>query len=82
MRRVSRGVSNDANNNVVPDECECPADFDSDGAVGPFDLAVLLSNWGPCPDTCPPVCMADLSGDCITGAFDLAILLGSWGPCE
>ena len=23
-----------------------PADFDGDGVVGPFDLAVLLGNWG------------------------------------
>ncbi len=33
-----------------PDPCSlpCPEDLDGDGAVGPFDLAVLLGAWGPC----------------------------------
>ena len=26
----------------------CPADFDGDDAVGPFDLALLLGAWGEC----------------------------------
>ncbi len=65
-------------------ECENPADFNGDGSVGPFDLAILLGAWGPCPKPCtpgPPVqtCVADLSGDCIVGPFDLATLLGNWG---
>ncbi len=62
-----------------------PADLDANGMVGPFDLALLLGNWGPCPDPCTPgdpaqTCPADLNGDCQVEAFDLAILLGSWGP--
>lgn len=28
----------------------CPADFDGDGMVGPFDLAQLLGAWGPCEE--------------------------------
>ncbi|MCZ6654700.1 MAG: FG-GAP repeat protein [Planctomycetota bacterium] len=64
--------------NGIPYACEdCPADLDGNGDVGPFDLALLLGVWGPCPAVCPE----DLSGDCEVGAFDLAILLGSWGPC-
>ncbi len=64
----------------------CPADFDGSGAVGAFDLAVLLGAWGPCPGKCTPgdpdeTCQADLSGDCDVGPFDLAVLLGAWGPC-
>ena len=64
----------------------CPADFDSDGTVGAFDLAVLLGVWGPCPDSCEPgdsagTCAADLDGDCVVEAFDLALLLGGWGEC-
>jgi plastocyanin len=55
----------------------CPADFDGDEEVGPFDLALLLGSWGPCPG-----CPADLDGDEEVGPFDLALLLGSWGPCE
>ncbi len=63
-----------------------PADLDADGTVGPFDLALLLGNWGPCPKPCMPgdpadTCPADLDGDCVVEAFDLAILLGAWGAC-
>ncbi len=68
------------------DEC-CLPDFDNDGAVGPFDLAVLLGSWGPCPEPCAAgdpaeTCPADLSGDCTVGPLDLAQLLGAWGECE
>ncbi len=52
-------------------------DLDGDGAVGPFDLAILLGSWGPCAD-CDD-CPADLDGDCAVGPADLAILLGNWG---
>ncbi|MCH8965287.1 MAG: right-handed parallel beta-helix repeat-containing protein, partial [Planctomycetes bacterium] len=55
----------------------CPADFDGNGAVGPFDLAILLGNWGPNPNH-----PADLNDDDIIDAPDLALLLGAWGPCE
>ncbi len=55
----------------------CPADFDDNGAVGPFDLAILLGNWGPNPNH-----PADLNNDDIIDAADLALLLGAWGPCE
>ncbi|MCZ6653398.1 MAG: hypothetical protein O7D91_10285 [Planctomycetota bacterium] len=57
----------------------CPWDFDGDGAVGPFDLALLLGTWGPCAD--PDNCPADLDGNGEVGPFDLALLLGNWGPC-
>ncbi|MCH8992355.1 MAG: VCBS repeat-containing protein, partial [Acidobacteria bacterium] len=55
----------------------CPADLDGNGEVGPFDLALLLGNWGPCDGDCP----ADLDDSGAVGAFDLALLLGAWGPC-
>lgn len=55
---------------------QCPADLDGDGAVGPFDLAVLLGAWGA-GDGNP----ADLNEDGDVGPEDLAILLGNWGPC-
>ncbi len=55
----------------------CPADLNGDGSVGPFDLAMLLGDWGPCPS-----CPADLDGDGAVGPFDLALLLGDWGPCQ
>ncbi len=54
----------------------CPIDLDGNGAVGAFDLAILLGNWGPNPGHA-----ADLNGDGTVDAADLAILLGNWGPC-
>ncbi len=61
----------------------CLGDFDSDGHIGAFDLAVLLGAWGSCPEP-PALCLPDLegSGDGIVGAGDLAVLLGNWGPCD
>ena len=55
----------------------CPADFDGNGAVGPFDLAILLGNWGP-----NPAHPADLNADGTVGPADLALLLGAWGVCQ
>ncbi len=71
---------------VVIVQSTCFADFDHDGQVGAFDLAVLLGAWGPCPDPCVPeepsdTCPADLDQYCNVGPFDLALLLGAWGPC-
>lgn len=79
---IENEESNDNNSNGIPDECECPADFDFDGTIGAFDLAVLLGSWGPCPEP-PADCPADIhgEGDGIVQADDLAALLGSWGPC-
>ena len=56
----------------------CP-DFDGDGMVGAFDLAIVLGGWGACEDSC---CPTDFDENGQTAAFDLAILLGAWGPCE
>lgn len=61
----------------------CPADFNGDLVVGPFDLATLLGAWGLCPEPCETeTCEADFNGDCEVGPFDLATLLGAWGPCQ
>ena len=75
---IDSGASEDANGNGIPDECEsdCPEDFNGDGTVGAFDLAIVLGNWGPNPGH-----PADLNGDGDVGAFDLALLLGAWGAC-
>ena len=55
----------------------CAEDMDGDGEIGPFDLAVVLGNWGFNPGH-----QADLDHDGTVGPFDLALLLGAWGPCE
>ena len=73
-------VSLDCNEDGVPDECVCPADFDCDGTVGASDLAQLLGRWGLCDD-CND-CPADFTGDCRVLAADLAVLLDAWGPCS
>jgi hypothetical protein len=52
------------------------ADFNSDGHVGPADLAQLLATWGQCAR---PPCPTDLTGDGQIGPADLAQLLSSWG---
>lgn len=47
-------------------------DLNGDGTVGPADLAILLSAWGPKGGD------ADLDGDGSVGASDLARLLAAW----
>ncbi len=74
---IDNGDSMDNDGNGIPDECECPADFDGSGDVSAADLAELLSNWGPCVG-----CPADFDGDGVVNAADLAELLAAWGPCE
>ncbi len=54
-----------------------PMDLDSDGVVGPGDLAILLAAWGDCPGQ--PPCFADLDGNGDVGPGDLALLLSNWG---
>ena len=57
----------------------CWGDLNSDGSIGPADLAELLAQWGACA-TCP--CSADLTLDNTIGPADLADLLASWGACS
>ncbi len=61
----------------------CSADVNGDGVVDAADLAILLGEWGPCPEL-PALCPADIhgDGDGDVDAADLATLLGNWGPCE
>lgn len=91
-RVFGKGKQNDitgdisATATVVIVQGTCFADFDHNGQVDAFDLAVLLGNWGPCQEPCVPgkpseTCPADLDPNCNVSAFDLALLLGAWGPC-
>jgi subtilisin family serine protease len=70
---ILEGISNDENNDGVPDECQCPTDFDDDGDVDTADLLFLLGAWGT------PA--GDVDGDGDTDTSDLLALLGAWGPC-
>ena len=58
--------------------CSVPGDLDGDGIVGIIDFLMLLAEWGPCPDPCPPSCAADLDGDCSVGITDFLLLLANW----
>lgn len=54
----------------------CFADLNSDFAVGPADLAIVLSNWGAIGTR------GDANLDGLVDAFDLAAVLTQWGPCD
>ncbi len=53
-------------------------DINCDSTVGIADFLILLADWGPCPDPCPPFCPADLDGDCNVGITDFLLLLANW----
>ncbi|MBL9148784.1 MAG: hypothetical protein JNM94_08845 [Phycisphaerae bacterium] len=71
---VTSGGSEDVNNNLVPDECECIGDLDDNGVVDGADLALVLGNWGN-----PGI--GDVNNDGTTDGADLGLVLGAWGSC-
>ena len=75
LRDIALGVSQDANNDGVPDDCgSCPADPSGDHLVNGVDLAIILSGWaGPG--------QSDLDHSGVTDGIDLAIVLSGWGAC-
>ncbi|UCD74169.1 MAG: FG-GAP repeat protein [Phycisphaerales bacterium] len=83
---IADGVSDDANDNGIPDECECPADLNADDEVNLDDLFVVLDHWGVCDD--PANCPWDLAGpgagppDGKVNLDDLFAVLAAWGPCS
>jgi hypothetical protein len=64
-----------------PTPLSCPADIDGSGQVDAADLAVVLDQWGTCPDPCPPSCPGDVDGNCLVNVDDLVDVLLAWGPC-
>ncbi len=73
---LDAGLSQDADGNRVPDECDCPWDLDGSGLVSFTDFLGLLANWGTWPGG-PP----DFDGDGVVGIVDFLHLLQHWGPC-
>ena len=68
-------MSQDANNDGVPDECSaCAADASGDHIVNGVDLAIILAGWGG-PGA------SDLDHNGATDGIDLAIVLAGWGAC-
>ncbi|MCP4759528.1 MAG: hypothetical protein GY876_08740 [Planctomycetes bacterium] len=43
---IAEGTHTDANENGIPDVCECVADHTGDGVVGVDDLLYVTANWG------------------------------------
>ncbi len=67
----------DADQTGILDECEACGDLDGNGEVGPGDLAILLSAWGPQSNH-----PADFNDDGLIDAADLANFLAHWGLCD
>ena len=61
------------------DAATCAGDLDGDGTIGITDFLLLLADWGPCAQPCPPSCAGDLDGDCNVGIIDFLMLLANWG---
>ena len=53
-------------------------DLNDDGIVGINDFLILLAEWGPCADPCPPFCLGDIDENCDVGISDLLLLLANW----
>ena len=73
---IAEGVSDDLNENGIPDECECPGDVNSDNKVNIDDLFAVLGAWGTCDD-----CPEDVNDDGVVNIDDIFAVLGAWGPC-
>lgn len=72
---ILNGVSEDANNDTTPDECDCPADLDHSGAVDLPDLAILLSHFGGPGGPA----QGDMDHDGDVDLTDLSLLLAQYG---
>jgi hypothetical protein len=57
----------------------CVGDLNRDGAIGPQDLAILLSYWCAAQNCSSASAIADLNVDGAVGAQDLSIFLANWG---
>lgn len=58
----------------APSACDCPEDFNNDGAINIADLLFLLAETG-----CSGSCTADLNGDDTVNSADLTSFLGIFG---
>jgi hypothetical protein len=68
----------------IPGGLVCAADIapaGGDGQVNVQDLLSVITNWGACPNPCPPNCAADINADCNVNVVDLLAVITAWGPC-
>ena len=73
---LAKGWVSDSNANGRIDTCDQAAgDLDLNGIVDPADLALLLLDFGPCPE-----CPTDFDANDVVDTADLALLLLNFGP--
>jgi hypothetical protein len=72
-------VSEDLNENGVPDECEggLPGDANGDGSVDSDDLVAVVLAWGACPVP-PGACPGDVDHDGDVDVDDLIMVVLNW----
>ena len=70
----------DANDDGIPDACQCLADVDGNHAIDGADLGLMLSQWGPTQPT-GIWFRCDLNADGRVDGADLGVLLSGWGAC-
>ena len=69
----------DLNRDLIPDDCQCNADFTGDGKVAVHDLLALIAVWSV--NSKPVPIYADLNRDHVVDIADLLLLIGAWGDC-
>jgi Regulator of chromosome condensation (RCC1) repeat len=78
LEEILLGSVVDADDNNIPDSCECDGDVVSTGTIDGVDLAAMLSEWGT-PGSLYP--RADVNNDGTVNGMDLAYILNGWGNC-
>jgi len=76
------GCEEDGNEDAVPDDCQCSADFTGDGQVAVYDIITLIAAWGENPIPHSDPVPEDLNVDMEVDIQDLLILIAAWGPCS
>ena len=79
IRDIALGMSQDADENGIPDECDtCLGDIDRDADVDVNDLLALISiEWD-----CSGLCWGDLDKSGLVDSIDVLFLIALWGPCN
>ncbi|MFM7808847.1 MAG: hypothetical protein ACKPEA_13130 [Planctomycetota bacterium] len=73
---IGKGWAADSNANGRIDTCDmADGDLDLNGIVDPADLALLLLDFGPCPE-----CPTDFDASGTVDNADITLLLLNFGP--
>lgn len=71
------GTLSDADDNGIPDSCQCPGDVTGDLQIDVNDLLLVIGAWGQCDPPCP----ADTDMDGMVDVNDLLQVILDWGDC-